>query len=118
MWNFPNQGLNPRPLQWKFRILTIGPTGKYFFFFFFLISLGEFLKRGQAELGSWDNQEITMSKKFCFFKIFIYLASPGPVCIVAGRIFSSGMQTLSCSMWDLVPRPGIEPRSHVLGTES
>ena len=61
------------------------------------------LKRGQAELGSWDNQEITMSKKFCFFKIFIYLASPGPVCIMAGRIFSSGMQTLSCSMWDLVP---------------
>ena len=114
----PQPGIEPTPPAVEIQNLNHWTTREFFFFFFFLISLGEFLKRGQAELGSWDNQEITMSKKFCFFKIFIYLASPGPVCIVAGRIFSSGMQTLSCSMWDLVPRPGIEPRSHVLGTES
>ena len=37
-----------------------------------------------------------------FFKIFIYLA-------VAG---------LSCSMWDLVPRPGVEPGPPALETQS
>ena len=28
MWNFPDQGWNPRPLQWKGRVLTTGPQGK------------------------------------------------------------------------------------------
>ena len=36
-----------------------------------------------------------------FFKILIYLAVL--VLVVAHWIFSSDMQTLSCSMWDLVP---------------
>ena len=31
--------------------------------------------------------------------------------IVAFGIFSCGMRTLSCSRWDLVPCPGIKPRS-------
>ena len=30
------------------------------------------------------------------------------------QIFSYGMKTLSCSMWDLVPQPGIKPGSPVL----
>ena len=46
-----------------------------------------------------------------YFKIFIsltYLTVPGLSCgrgifTVACVIFSYGMQTLSCSMWDLVP---------------
>ena len=29
MWNFPNQGWNPCPLQWNCSILTIGPPGKF-----------------------------------------------------------------------------------------
>ena len=47
---------------------------------------------------------------FFFFSIFIfiYLAAPGLRC---------GMQTLSCGMWDLVPRPGIEPQSPALGAQ-
>ena len=28
MQNFPDQRLNPQPLQWKYRILTSGPLGK------------------------------------------------------------------------------------------
>ena len=32
--------------------------------------------------------------------------------------FSSSMPTLRCSMWDLVPWPGTEPRSPVLGARS
>ena len=28
MWNFPNQGSNLCPLQWKWRVLTTGPPGK------------------------------------------------------------------------------------------
>ena len=34
------------------------------------------------------------------------------------RIFSCGMQTLSCSMWGLVPWPGIEPRPLALRVQS
>ena len=28
MWNFPDQGSSPCPLQWKRRVLTTGPPGK------------------------------------------------------------------------------------------
>ena len=28
MWNFPDQGLNPCPLQWKRGVLSTGPPGK------------------------------------------------------------------------------------------
>ena len=48
-----------------------------------------------------------------FFKkyLFIYLAASGLSC----GIFSCGMRTLSCSMWDLVPWPGIEGGPPALG---
>ena len=38
-----------------------------------------------------------------------------PVLDAACRIFSWGMRTLSCGMWDLVPWPGIEPGPPALG---
>ena len=38
--------------------------------------------------------------------------------VAACRIFSSGMQTISSSMWDLVPCPGIKPRSPAWGAQS
>ena len=38
--------------------------------------------------------------------------------VAACRIFSSGMQTISSSMWDLVPCPGIKPRPPALGAQS
>ena len=47
--------------------------------------------------------------------LFIWLQQ---VLIAACRIFSCGMQTLSCDMWDLVPRPEIEPGSPALEAES
>ena len=37
------------------------------------------------------------------------------VFVAAYRIFSFGMQTLSCGMWDLVSWPGIEPWPPALG---
>ena len=44
---------------------------------------------------------------FIFLKcIFIYLVVPRLRC---------SMQTLSCGMWNLVPRLGIEPGPHALG---
>ena len=46
---------------------------------------------------------------FFYFLIFIYLAASG---------FNCSMQTVRCSMWDLVPWPGIEPRPPALGTWS
>ena len=45
-----------------------------------------------------------------FFPLnFIYLASSSLSC---------SMQTISCGMWDLVPRSKIEPGPPVLGAES
>ena len=46
---------------------------------------------------------------FFFFFFFIYLALLGLTCstqdllVAAPGIFSCGMRTLSCDMWDLVP---------------
>ena len=52
----------------------------------------------------------------------IYLAVPGLSCGMqsyqlqhAGSFFSCSMQTLSYSMWDLDPRPGVEGKEGVLG---
>ena len=54
---------------------------------------------------------------FWFLKIFICLPQ---VLVVAHRIFGLpwGRQTLSCSMWDLIPQPGIEPRLRASGAQS
>ena len=38
--------------------------------------------------------------------------------VVAGRIFSCGLQTLSCGMWDLVPWPEIKPGPPALGAQN
>ena len=40
------------------------------------------------------------------------------VLVAACRIFSWGMQTLRCGMWDLVPWPGIEPTPLAWGAQS
>ena len=52
----------------------------------------------------------------CILFFFFYLAAPSfsTVC----RLFSCGMQSLSCSMWDLVPWSGIEPGLPALGVWS
>ena len=55
-----------------------------------------------------------------FFKYFILpLIWLHRVLVEARKIFSlcCSMQTLSCSIWDLVPWPGFKPRSLVLGVE-
>ena len=43
---------------------------------------------------------------FLFKYSLIYLAAPG----------LSGMRTLSCSTWDLVPRPGEQTQSSCIGS--
>ena len=56
---------------------------------------------------------------FIFKNIYFYLFIwPHQVSVEAHGIFSCGMQTLSCGMWDLVPWPGIEPRPPALGVQS
>ena len=47
-----------------------------------------------------------------YFYLFIWLCQ---VLVAAFGIFSCSIQTLSCSMWDLVPWPGIEPGPRALG---
>ena len=43
-----------------------------------------------------------------FFNIYL--------CIWLCRICSCGIGTLSCNMWDLVPRLGIEPQAPCIGS--
>ena len=56
----------------------------------------------------WNTSQLTESNNphvsflFICFYLFIYLAAPG----------------LSCSMWDLVPWPGMEPKLPALGAQS
>ena len=55
---------------------------------------------------------------FFLFKdiyLFIWLRW---VLVAACRIFSCGMRTLTCCVWNLVPLPGIEPGPPVLGAWS
>ena len=47
-----------------------------------------------------------------FLKIFIYLP------ILLHQVLVVGLQTLSCSLWILVPCPGIEPRPPALEEQS
>ena len=51
-------------------------------------------------------------------RIFDLHCSMWGLLVVACRIFSCNMQTLSCSMWDLIPWPRIKPRSPALGAQS
>ena len=48
---------------------------------------------------------------------WIFVAAYG-ILVTACGIFSCGMRTLTCSMWDLVPWPGIEPGPSALGAWS
>ena len=54
-----------------------------------------------------------ISSQLFFFSIWLYR-----VWVVACRMCSCGMQTLSCGMWDLVSWPGIKPRPPALGGQS
>ena len=73
-----------------------------------IISALEKIKGSGESIGS----EVGENRRCCFYFYFlflIYLAAPGLSC---------SMQDLSSGMWDLVPRPGIEPGLPALGTWS
>ena len=53
-----------------------------------------------------------------FFKIYIYLFGCAGVLAAARRIVKVAADKLSCSVWDLVPRPGIKPGAPALGAQS
>ena len=60
------------------------------------------------------------SLPFFFFLIFLYLfgCMGSSVLVEACRLFSCSVPSLSCAMWDLVPRPGIKPRPLAVGAQS
>ena len=60
---------------------------------------------------------------YCFKKLFIYLAVPGLSCSMEDCFlffcfFKLSMQTLSCSLWNPVPWPGVEPGPPALAAQS
>ena len=64
-----------------------------------------------------------LKKSYCIFSIFgrdgSQLWHSGCLVFIMARgIFSCGMQTFSCNMWDLVPWPGMETWSPALGAWS
>ena len=58
---------------------------------------------------------VTISFIVFYFKLFIYLHQ---VLVATCGIFSCAMRPLSCAMWGLVPRPGIEPAPPALEAQS
>ena len=60
-------------------------------------------------MGGWDIQSFFNTY---YFYLFTWLCQ---VSVATHGIFSCGIQTLSCGMWDLVPWPGIEPRHSAQG---
>ena len=62
-------------------------------------------QRSLAGYSPWDHKESEMTDQLHI----------GWVLVVACRVFNCGMQTLSYSMWNLVPWPGIKPRPPALG---
>ena len=60
---------------------------------------------------------------FVFLNIYLFwlpwvLVVARDLCRGVRGSFSWGMRAFSCSMWDLVPWPGIEPRPPALGAQS
>ena len=63
-----------------------------------------------------------LSGTFFFFFFFgcarSYMRHTGSVIFAACRIFSCGMQTFTCGMWDPVPQLGTKPESPALGAQN
>ena len=68
----------------------------------------------RVSLVSFNLKQFFIKKKKKVY-LFIWLHQ---VLVAACRIFSCGMQALSCSMWNLVPRPGIKAQSPALSIQS
>jgi len=71
----------------------------------FLVSFYRILKSGSVECHS----------PFFIIIYFYLLIWLYWVLVVACGIFSCSIVTFSCSMWDIVPQPGVEERSPALG---
>ena len=79
-----------------------------------LFGPSEYREQSLARLSSAKNQPSVLMGATFFFK-FMWLLW---VLVVARRIFSCGVRTLSLNMWDLVPRAGIKPTPTALGVQS
>ena len=115
MWNFPKQGLNPCPLNWKRGICFFNKLILFFkcvglFIYLFLVVLGlRFCARAFSSCGKWGP---------------LFIAVRGPLTIAASLLAEHRLQTRrlnNCGsraqllrvMWDL-PKPGLEPMSPAL----
>ena len=62
--------------------------------------------------------DISLNLSLFFKNIYLLLIWLCQASVAGFGIFSSGTRTLSCSMWDLVPRPGIKLGPPALGVQS
>ena len=93
---FLDPGSNPRPLHWQADSCPLFHQGSPSFFLYL------------AVLGlSCNSRDLKSS----LWHVTSFL-------VVACRIFSCSMWTLSCGTWDLVPWPGMEPMATALGVRS
>ena len=92
-----------------------------------LLHSTEFPQVGISPGWSWDDIMASYQHTRNYFKIFTYLLgctrsqlqhAGSLIFVVACSIFSCGMWILGCSMWDLVPWPGIELGAPELGAWS
>ena len=90
-----------------------------FLYFFALISGDGFpqARFGLCAIVGWPLSEQQGALEWFFKHVFIWLSL---VSVAACRIFSlwAACGIFSCSMWDLVPWPGIEPGPLALGAQS
>ena len=73
---------------------------------------------GAQSLNHWTTRESPLLFLLIWLHWVLVAASESSMFIAACRIFRCGMWTLSCSIWDLVFPPGIEPGPPVLGVQS
>ena len=82
-----------------------GATRKFSHFLFYT-----FKKLSYFKNVSWEG----ILKRYLFFILFIWLCQ---VSLLACGIFRMQRVNVSCSMWHLVPQPGMEPEPLALGVQ-
>ena len=106
MWQFPNQGSNPCPLQWKCGVLTTGPPGKSTLTFDWTGRIPTCLSMFPAIAWGWE--ELSARNSSMRLKVFLW---PCPAA-AAGAPGVPGFATYSTRRDDSRQAAGAVPSRH------